>query len=129
MRNLNSFFHTSYTSLFYIIIFGTTLFFSTATRSVFEVNKLGIVKICLSLAGIFFCYDRLIGNREWFFNFKKNKTINITILLVWVSNALSTIFSKNIIISIFYFNWIPIFMPIFKISRKIFINFLSVIFL
>lgn len=96
-----------YLSLCYTIIFGVTLFFSTATRSVFEVNKLGIVKIAISILGILFFYDHLFGQNKWFFNHKKNKWFNLSLLLVWLSNILSTVFSKNITVSIYgsYDRW------------------------
>ena len=96
-----------YLFLCYTIIFGVTLLFSTATRSVFEVNKLGLVKISLSLLGIMFFYDQLFGNKQWFFEYKKNKWFNHSILLVAASNIVSTIFSKNILVSIYgsYDRW------------------------
>ena len=96
-----------YLFLCYTIIFGVTLLFSTATRSVFEVNKLGLVKISLSLLGIMFIYDQLFGNKQWFFEYKKNKWFNHSILLVAASNIVSTIFSKNILVSIYgsYDRW------------------------
>ena len=70
--NPQSLFRWAYIILGLCIIFGITLVFSTATRSVFEVNKLGIVKICVSLMGILFSYDALFGNHQWFHPFKLN---------------------------------------------------------
>ena len=57
--------------------------------------------------GILFFYDQLFGNNTWFFTPKKNKWFNASLLLVWMSNALSTVFSKNIMISIYgsYDRW------------------------
>tara|TARA_B100000674_G_scaffold72690_1_gene50233 strand:- start:5555 stop:7546 length:1992 start_codon:yes stop_codon:yes gene_type:complete len=107
MNSLSTIANRTYLFLCYAIIFGTTLFFSTATRSVFEVNKLGIVKIALSLMGILFFYDQLFGKNTWFFKPKKNKWFNISLLIVWISNLLSTVFSKNIMVSIYgsYDRW------------------------
>ena len=83
-----------YLLFIYICIFGVTLVFSTATRSVFEVNKLFILKLTIAGLGILYAYDRLIGDQSWFFNVKKNKFFNISLAIVWLSNFLSTIFSK-----------------------------------
>ena len=96
-----------YQYLCYLIIFGTTLFFSTSTRSVFEVNKLAIFKIGIAIAGILFFYDQLIGKKGWFYGFNKNRWFNISIIVVWISNFCSTIFSKNINVSIWgsYDRW------------------------
>ncbi len=57
--------------------------------------------------GILFFYDRLIGNKTWFHDFNKNKVFNYSLLFLWGTNILSTIFSKNIIVSIFgcYDRW------------------------
>jgi hypothetical protein len=100
-------FQRLFTTLTYFIVFGATLVFSTATRSVFEVNKLGIFKIALSLMAILYFYDRLLGNKTWFHDYSKNKWINHSILFLWITNILSTIFSKHIIISIYgcYDRW------------------------
>ena len=107
MKITTAFFNRSYLFLCYAIIFGTTLLFSTSTRSVFEVNKLGVIKISLSLLGILFFYDRLIGNQTWFQNFKDNLFFNSSLVLLWTSNAISTITSKNVTVSIFgcYDRW------------------------
>ena len=107
MQLSNTLFSRIYLFLFYTIILGTTLIFSTATRSVFEVNKLGIVKISLSILGIFFFYDKLLGQNTWFYNYSKNKWFNHSLVILWLSNGLSTIFSKNIRLSIFgcYDRW------------------------
>ena len=107
MQISNILFSRIYTFLCYSIIIGATLIFSTATRSVFEVNKLGILKIALSLMGIIYAYDRLIGTQSLFHHYTKNKWFNHTLIIVWSSNVISTIFSKNPIISIFgcYDRW------------------------
>ena len=107
MNSLSTIANRTYLCLCYVIVFGSTLFFSTATRSVFEVNKLGIVKIALSLMGILFFYDQLFGKNTLFFTPKKNKWFNASLLLVWISNALSTVFSKNIMVSVYgsYDRW------------------------
>ena len=75
-----------YLFLCYTIIFGVTLLFSTATRSVFEVNKLGLVKISLSLLGIMFFYDQLFGNKQWFFEYKK--TSGLTTPFYWLRRVI-----------------------------------------
>ena len=57
--------------------------------------------------GLIFAYDRLLGDRSWFYDFKKNRWFNIFIVATWLSNLISTIFSKNILISIYgsYDRW------------------------
>ncbi len=100
-------FNKVFTFLVYTIIFGITLVFSTYTRSVFEVNKLGITKIAICLMIIMFVYDSLFNKSKYFFKPAVNKLFNISLLVVWFSNILSTIFSKNITVSIFgsYDRW------------------------
>ena len=107
MNLSTAFINRTYQYLCYLIIFGTTLFFSTSTRSVFEVNKLAIFKIGIAVAGILFFYDQLIGKKDWFYGFNKNRWFNISIVVVWLSNFCSTIFSKNINVSIWgsYDRW------------------------
>ncbi|MBL6722933.1 MAG: O-antigen ligase family protein [Candidatus Margulisbacteria bacterium] len=105
--NLDAKLNKAYLFFSYAVIFGTTLFFSTATRSVFEVNKLGILKIGVSFMGIIYLYDRLLGSKTLFYPIKKHPWFNASLGLVWLSNALSTIFSKNIVLSFFgcYDRW------------------------
>ena len=92
MFRLNKLNNTIYLFCIYLSIFGTTLFFSTSTRSVFEVNKLGIFKIAMAIGALLFFYDQLIGNKQWFYSFNKNRWFNYSIILVWFSNILSNFF-------------------------------------
>ena len=105
--NLNVLSNKLYLLFIYICIFGVTLLFSTATRSVFEVNKLFMLKLTISSLSILYAYDRLIGDKSWFYNIKKNRFFNISLAIVWLSSFLSTIFSKNILISFYgsYDRW------------------------
>ncbi|MGC6367635.1 MAG: O-antigen ligase family protein [Candidatus Marinamargulisbacteria bacterium] len=107
MLSKNNIGSSIFLGLNYTIIFGVTLIFSTATRSVFEVNKLGIFKICVALLAILFAYDRLLGSKTLFYSFKVNKWFNALLVGSWITNVLSTIFSQNILISMFgsYDRW------------------------
>ena len=107
MNSKKNAFHKLFLSINYFIIFGITLVFSTATRSVFEVNKLAIVKVGICLLLILYSYDALFNNFKNFLDFKKNRFINSTLFILWMSNVLSTIFSQNIRISVFgsYDRW------------------------
>ena len=100
-------FYSVFTYIHLFIIFGVTLLFSTATRSVFEVNKLGVLKIGLCFLIIMYAYNTLISNKHRFIPLKQNRFINIALLIIWLSNILSTIFSQNITISIYgsYDRW------------------------
>ena len=71
MQSITNRFDKLFLFFSYCIIFGISLAFSTATRSVFEVNKLGIFKISIIFMGLIFAYDRLLGDRSWFYDFKK----------------------------------------------------------
>jgi O-antigen ligase len=91
----------------YLIILGVTLVFSTGTRSVFEVNKLFFLKLGISLIGIMFFYDYLIGERRWFCRLSKHKWFNGALLATSLSALASTIFSVHPQISIYgsYDRW------------------------
>ena len=66
MQSMTNKFDKLFLFFSYVIIFGITLVFSTTTRSVFEVNKLGLFKVSIIAMGLIFAYDRLLGDRSWF---------------------------------------------------------------
>ena len=74
-------FHKLFLASTLFIIFGITLGFSTATRSVFEVNKLGITKIGICILIIMYSYDILFKQSARFTSFKQNIWFNVTIIL------------------------------------------------
>jgi O-antigen ligase len=98
-------------SLFLILVIGTPLIFTSLTRSVFEVNKLLLLRLTtiITYAIWLFRYllfkDNQIEDTESqyfsFFSFKWRK-IGLEIpMLIWLGiNILSTIFSQNIRIAI-----------------------------
>ena len=90
-----------------VILIGVSLVFSTATYSVFEVNKLVIFKIGTSLLGILYAYDYLIGSRRLFFGPSNHIWFNAALFGVWISHGLSTIFSKHVWLSVYgsYDRW------------------------
>jgi hypothetical protein len=107
MKQQRSIINPTYTTILCAIILGVSLLFSTATRSVFEVNKLGLFKIGLAMIGVLFFYDQCIGRQHWFYAFKINRWFNWGLVLVWLSNVASTVLSTNPILSIYgsYDRW------------------------
>lgn len=99
--------------LFFILLIGTPLIFTSYTRSVFEVGKLLLVRIVIILTYIFWLLKSMyvsansdqksLKKEEHYtiFGFKWKKIgLEIPIILVLLTNILSTIFSQNLKLSI-----------------------------
>ena len=93
----------------FILIIGTPLIFTSYTRSVFEVNKLLLLRVCLLIIYGLWLLKTLLYPKEYATN---EKVISIGIfswkktglewpILIWASSSImSTILSQSIIISI-----------------------------
>jgi hypothetical protein len=109
-------FDTIFLVLFFILIFGTPIAFTSYTRSVFEVNKLLLLRFVTIFTYAIWLFRYVLfkdsntnqdsdENDEkkyyHFFNFKFKKIgLEIPILIWLVINVISTIFSQNIIVAI-----------------------------
>ncbi|OGI07666.1 MAG: hypothetical protein A2Y40_04195 [Candidatus Margulisbacteria bacterium GWF2_35_9] len=101
--------------LLLVLIFGIPIFFTSATRSVFEVNKLLLLRVTTTLSIVFICirallvdYDKknedaIYKNRDYYevFGVKWYKTgIEIPIVIWLIVNVISTLISQNLYVSI-----------------------------
>ncbi|NQY73384.1 MAG: hypothetical protein HRT90_01330, partial [Candidatus Margulisbacteria bacterium] len=114
----DTFFNTFFLVCICILALGIPLFFTSLTRSVFEVNKLMLFRIVtlIIIGGWFFKYilyrangfDNPPSKSVSILGFRWLKTgFEIPLLLWFIANIISTIFSENIRISIFgaYDRW------------------------
>jgi len=109
-QTANRFFDIAFAVLFCILIVGTPLVFTSLTRSVFEVNKLLLLRLFLLVASGLWLFKTVLfkdngveepENTFNIFGFKWKKTgIEIPAILWMISNILSTVFSTNLTVSI-----------------------------
>lgn len=103
-------FNVIFTVLFCILIIGTPLVFTSLTRSVFEVNKLLLLRLFLLVTTTVWLFKSILyksnhvestENTVNFFGFQWKKTgIEIPMIIWLISNILSTIFSTNKVVSL-----------------------------
>ena len=111
VTKVQSIFDRIFGTLFFILVVGTPLLFTSYTRSVFEVNKLLLLRVIIVIGFLiwFFKHILLKDNGEDnlpeesynILGFKWKKIGLEPYILVWLGvNILSTIFSQNVKVSI-----------------------------
>ena len=116
-KQAERFFNFTFLALLFILVVGTPLFFTPYTRSVFEVNKMLLLRLIILITyllwfiktALFQHLDtRASENSITILGYKWKKTgLELPILLWFGVNIASTYFSQNLRVSIFgcYNRW------------------------
>ncbi|MCP4049494.1 MAG: O-antigen ligase family protein [bacterium] len=134
------FFDIAFLALFTILLVGIPLVFTSYTRSVFEVNKMLLMRYVTMITYVLWLFRYILLKDSGFDNsadesfnitgFKWKKTgIEIPVLIWLVINILSTIFSQNIKVAIIgaydrwegiitIFNYMMLFMMFVKLTTR-----------